>query len=51
MLWRLKDIHRGQAKSEVRTLNFRKIKFQFFKKLISMTPWKTALRDKVAEQS
>jgi len=41
----------GQAKSKVRTLNFRKAKFQLFKVLVSRTPWKTVLRDKGAEQS
>ncbi|KFQ01311.1 hypothetical protein N330_00721, partial [Leptosomus discolor] len=41
----------GQAKSKVRTLNFRKANFQFFKDLVSRTPWETALRDKGAEQS
>ena len=41
----------GQAKSKVRTLNFRKAKFQLFKELVNRTPWETALRDKGAEQS
>ena len=40
----------GQVKSKVRTLNFRKAKFQPFKELVNRTPWKTALRDKGAEQ-
>ncbi|KFM02997.1 hypothetical protein AS27_15497, partial [Aptenodytes forsteri] len=41
----------GQAKSKVRTLNFRKAKFQLLKELVNRTPWETALRDKGAEQS
>ncbi|KAK4825362.1 hypothetical protein QYF61_026881 [Mycteria americana] len=41
----------GQAKSKIRTLNFRKAKFQLFKELGNRTPWETALRDKGAEQS
>ncbi|KFP99488.1 hypothetical protein N329_04107, partial [Haliaeetus albicilla] len=41
----------GQAKSTVRTLNFRKAKFQLFKELVNRTPWETALRDKGAKQS
>ncbi|KAK4830768.1 hypothetical protein QYF61_013257 [Mycteria americana] len=41
----------GQVKSKVRTLNFRKEKFQLFKELFNRTPWETALRDKGAEQS
>ncbi|KFZ68978.1 hypothetical protein N338_01487, partial [Podiceps cristatus] len=41
----------GQAKSKVRTLNFRKAIFQLFKELVNRTPWETALRDKGAEQS
>jgi len=41
----------GQVKSKVRTLNFRKAKFQLFKELVSRTPWESALRDKGAKQS
>ncbi|PKU34424.1 nedd4-binding protein 2-like 2 [Limosa lapponica baueri] len=41
----------GQARSKVRTLNFRKASFQLFKVLVNGTPWETALRDKGAEQS
>ena len=41
----------GQAKSKVRTLNFRKANLQLFKELVSRTPWDTAVRDKGAEQS
>lgn len=41
----------GQVKSRVRTLNFKRAKFQLFKKLVDATPWETALRDKGAEQS
>ncbi|KFM04158.1 hypothetical protein AS27_10724, partial [Aptenodytes forsteri] len=41
----------GQAKSKVRTLNFRKAKFQLFKQLVNRTPWETAVRDRGAEQS
>ncbi|KFZ67293.1 hypothetical protein N338_10186, partial [Podiceps cristatus] len=35
----------------VRTLHFRKVKFQLFKELLSRTPWETVLGDKGAEQS
>jgi len=42
---------KGQAKSEVRTSNFRNGKFQLFKELVNRTPWETALRIKGAEQS
>ncbi|KFR00034.1 hypothetical protein Y956_06354, partial [Nipponia nippon] len=42
---------KGQMKSIVRTLNFRKANFQLFKALINRTPWEMALRDKGAEQS
>ncbi|KFQ99133.1 hypothetical protein Y956_03969, partial [Nipponia nippon] len=42
---------KGQVKSTVRTLNFRKANFQLYKELINRTPWETALRDKGAEQS
>ncbi|KFR00189.1 hypothetical protein Y956_08025, partial [Nipponia nippon] len=42
---------KGQVKSTVRTLNFRKANFQLFKELINRTPWEIALRDKGAEQS
>ncbi|PKU46875.1 nedd4-binding protein 2-like 2 [Limosa lapponica baueri] len=45
----LRDICRG--KSKVRTLNFRKEKFQVFKELVNRTPWETALRDMGVEQS
>ena len=45
----LRDV--GQAKSKVRTLNFRKAKFWMFKDLVNRTPWETALRDKRAERS
>ncbi|KAK4810861.1 hypothetical protein QYF61_008833 [Mycteria americana] len=41
----------GQAKSIVRTLNFRKANFQLFKELVNGTPWETVLRDKGVEQS
>ncbi|KFW69345.1 hypothetical protein AS28_06177, partial [Pygoscelis adeliae] len=41
----------GQAKSKVRTLNFRKAKFHLFKELVSRAPWEIALRDKGAKQS
>jgi len=41
----------GQAKSKVRTMNFRKSNFQLFKKLVSRTPWETALRKKGTEQT
>ncbi|KAK4806963.1 LOW QUALITY PROTEIN: hypothetical protein QYF61_027330 [Mycteria americana] len=41
----------GQARSIVRTLNFRKANFQLFKELVSSAPWETVLTDKGAEQS
>jgi len=41
----------GQAKSKVRTLNFRKANFQRFKELGNRTPWESTLRDEGAEQS
>jgi len=41
----------GQAKSKVRTPNFRKAKFGLSKKLVNKTTWETTLRDKEAEQS
>ena len=40
----------AQAKSKVRTLNFRKAKCQLFKELVNRTPWETALREEGAEQ-
>ena len=40
MLWR----NMRQAKSNIRVLNFRKAKFQLFRKLVNKTPWETALR-------
>jgi len=40
----LSDIH--QVKSQVKTLNFRKAKFQLFKELVNGIPWETALRNK-----
>ncbi|KAM6317421.1 uncharacterized protein O3Q21_008449 [Podargus strigoides] len=41
----------SHMRSTVRTLNFRKTKFQLFKELVNRTPWETALKDKGAEQS
>ncbi|PKU34574.1 rna-directed dna polymerase from mobile element jockey-like [Limosa lapponica baueri] len=41
----------GQVKSKVRTLNFRKAKFQIFKELVNRTLQEAVLRDKGAEQS
>jgi len=41
----------GKARSIVRTLNFRKANFQFFKDLVSRTPWERVLRDRGAEHS
>jgi len=41
---------KGQGKSKVRTLNFRKANFQLFEELVNRTPWETALRDRGAEQ-
>jgi len=40
----------GKARSIVRTLNFRKAKFQHFKESVSRTPWETVLRDRGTEQ-
>ncbi|KFV48258.1 hypothetical protein N328_03880, partial [Gavia stellata] len=40
-----------QAKSKVRTMNFRKAKFQLFKELVNRTPWETAFSNKGAKQS
>jgi len=40
----------GQAKSEVRTLNFRRENFQLFKELVNRTSWESARRSKGAEQ-
>ncbi|OPJ69932.1 hypothetical protein AV530_015446 [Patagioenas fasciata monilis] len=45
----LRDV--GQVKSKVRTLNFRKANFQFFKELLNRMPWETVHRDKGSEQS
>jgi len=39
------------VKSQLRTLNFRKAKFQLFKKVVNRTPWEKVLRDRGAEQS
>ena len=36
----------GKERSIVRTLIFRKAKFQLFKELVNRTPWKTVLRDR-----
>ncbi|KAK4829023.1 hypothetical protein QYF61_001798 [Mycteria americana] len=41
----------GQERSIVRTLNFRKAKFQLFYELVSRTPWETDLSNRGAEQS
>jgi len=41
----------GKVRSIVRTLNFRKAKFQLFKELVNRTPWETVLRDRGAELS
>ena len=45
----LRDV--GQAKSKVRTLNFRKAKFHLFKELVNRIPWETTFRYEGAEQS
>jgi len=42
---------KGQVKSKVRTLNFRKEKFQLFKELVNRTPWETTIKDRGEEQS
>jgi len=41
----------GKVRSIVRTLNFRKAKFQLFKELVSRTPWEMVLRDRGPEQT
>jgi len=41
----------SQAKSKVRTLNFSKVNFQFFKELVNRIPLETDLRDKEVEES
>ncbi|KFO70644.1 hypothetical protein N303_02774, partial [Cuculus canorus] len=41
----------GQARSIVRTLNFRKADFHLFKLLFCRTPWDVVLQDKGVEQS
>jgi len=41
----------GKTRSIIRTLKFRKDKFQLFKELVSRTPSETVLRDRGAEQS
>jgi len=38
-----------KVRSIVRTLNFRKVKFQLFKELVNRTPWETALIAKGAK--
>jgi len=40
----------GLAKSTVRTLSFRRAKFQLFKELLDEILWETALRGKGMEQ-
>ncbi|KAJ7410298.1 hypothetical protein BTVI_53881 [Pitangus sulphuratus] len=39
------------ARSQLKTLNFGKAKFQLFKKLVNEIPWVTVLKDKGADQS
>jgi len=34
----------GQTKSIIRMLNFRKAKFQLFRKLVNKMPWETVLK-------
>ncbi|KFQ61370.1 hypothetical protein N334_04214, partial [Pelecanus crispus] len=41
----------GKVRSTVRTLSFRKAKFQLFKELVRRNPWETVLRDRGMEQS
>ena len=36
----------GKVRSIVRTLDFRKAKFQLFKELVSRTPWEMVLKDR-----
>lgn len=40
-----------EAQTKVRTLDFRKVKLQLFKELVSRTPCETALKDKGEEQN
>ena len=40
-----------QAKSKIRTLNFRKADFQLFRELVNKIPWETGLMGKGTEQS
>jgi len=42
---------KGQARSIIRTLSFRKANFQLFKEKVSRIPWETVLKDRGAEQS
>jgi len=41
----------GLAKSRVRALNFRRVKFMLFKELLDEILWEAVLRDKGMEQS
>ena len=41
----------GLAKSRVRTLNFRRVKFWLLKELLSGIPWETVLKGMGTEQS
>jgi len=37
----------GKVRSTVRTLKFRKVKFQLFKELVNRTPWEIVLRERI----
>jgi len=41
----------GLAKSSVRNLNYRKVKYQLFRELLDEIPWGAAFRYRGAEQS
>ena len=41
----------GYETSKIRMLNFRKAKFQLFRKLVSRTPWETVHMGKGAEEN
>ena len=50
-LLQLPEASHSQVKSKVKTLNFRRVRFQVFKEQVDGTPWETVLRDKGAEGS
>lgn len=44
-------VWREMGQSKVRTLSFRRAKYQFFKELVNRNPCEAALRNKGAEQN